>query len=341
MHRDLAEVLASQRKMLAQRGEPESLADEAGTRQLYAGHLAQVDRFLSGRRCFRTMPIRYADAIGDPAAMAAQVAEFLDRPLDRAAMAQGRGRRALPQSNVTGSDPSGTGLNTRMRRMSTRVLLLLAVLAAAGAAFWLRPSPSVAAAPTELPLLQWVATAHQLGIVGYRDPAVGVSPGGRLVAYSEGRALRVVPIGGGVAVASALGDGQIRHLTWIDDRRVIFEDGGAPARWQLLDLGDRRPSAVAVVHADRDRRDQRHDAASQRAPAGRGEPRRRVDRRPGRRQRRAGAVARAARRTGAVEDRDHDRPGGVAGVDVAPGDRLRPHRQPRAAASRFPAAARR
>ena len=120
-------------------------------------------------------------------------------------------------------------------------------------------------------------------------------------------------------VASALGDGQIRHLTWIDDRRVIFEDGGAPARWQLLDLGDRRPSAVAVAHADRHRRDQRHDAASQRAPAGRGEPRRRVDRRPGRRQRRAGAVARAARRPGAVEDRDHDRPGGVAGVDVAPG----------------------
>ena len=34
------------------------------------------------------MPIRYADAIGDPAAMATQVAEFLDRPLDRAAMAQ-------------------------------------------------------------------------------------------------------------------------------------------------------------------------------------------------------------------------------------------------------------
>jgi WD40-like Beta Propeller Repeat len=123
-----------------------------------------------------------------------------------------------------------------MRRMSTRVWLLLAVLAAAGAAFWLRPSPSVATAPSEPSLLQWVATAHQLGIVGYRDPAVGVSPGGRLVAYSEGRALRVVPIGGGVAVASALGEGQIRHLTWIDERRVIFEDGGAPARWQLLDL---------------------------------------------------------------------------------------------------------
>ena len=105
MHRDLDEVLASQRKMLAQRGEPESLADEAETRQLYAGHLAQVDRFLSGRRCFRTMPIRYADAIGDPAAMAAQVAAVPGSPARSRGDGQGRGRRALPQSNVPGSDP--------------------------------------------------------------------------------------------------------------------------------------------------------------------------------------------------------------------------------------------
>ena len=87
------------------------------------------------------------------------------------------------------------------------------------------------------PLVQWVATAHQLGIVGYRDPAVAVSPSGRLVAFSEGRGLRVVPIGGGVEVASTLGEGQVRHLAWIDDRRVVFEDGGAAARWQMLDLG--------------------------------------------------------------------------------------------------------
>ena len=120
--------------------------------------------------------------------------------------------------------------------MSTRVLLLLAVLAAAAAAFWMRPSPSVAASPATTPVVHWVATAHQLGIVGYRDPAVAVAPGGRLVAYSEGRTLRVLPIGGGVDVATTRGEGQIRHLAWIDDRRVIFEDGGAAARWQMLDF---------------------------------------------------------------------------------------------------------
>jgi len=125
-----------------------------------------------------------------------------------------------------------------MRAMSPRVLLLLAVLAIGGAAIWLRaggePPPAAAAEP---PTVHWVATAHQRGIVGYRDPAVAVSPSGRLVAYSEGRQVRIVPIGGGVDLASAAGVGQVRHVAWIDDRRLIFEDGGAAARWQLLEVG--------------------------------------------------------------------------------------------------------
>jgi len=88
MHRDLGEVLASQRKMLVERGEAEALADEASTRQLYTAHLAQVDRFLAGRDCFRSLAVQYGQAVADPAATAARVADFLDRPLDRTAMVQ-------------------------------------------------------------------------------------------------------------------------------------------------------------------------------------------------------------------------------------------------------------
>ena len=130
-----------------------------------------------------------------------------------------------------------------MRPMSTRVMTLLGVLALAAVGWWLgasRPGPpsaDVAAVMTAGPPLQWVATAHQQGIVGYRDPAVAVAPSGRLVAYSEGRVLRVTPIGGGVDVSSARGEGQVRHLAWIDDRRVVFEDGGASARWQMHEIG--------------------------------------------------------------------------------------------------------
>jgi len=123
--------------------------------------------------------------------------------------------------------------------------LVSVVLLAAGAWWFMargtNPASSEPALDGRTPQAQrplhWVATAHQQGIVGYRDPAVAVAPGGRLVAYSEGRVLRIVPIGGGVDVASTRGDGQIRHLTWIDDRRIVFEDGGAAARWQLHEIG--------------------------------------------------------------------------------------------------------
>ena len=147
------------------------------------------------------------------------------------------------------------------------------------------PSPSVAAAPTELPLLQWVATAHQLGIVGYRDPAVGDlarrTAGGLLRGAGAARGPDWRRRGGGLGAR-----GRADPPPDLDRR----SPGDLRGRWRAGALAaarprDRRPSAVAVAHADRNRRDQRHDAASQRAPAGRGEPRRRVDRRPGRRQR--------------------------------------------------------
>ena len=122
--------------------------------------------------------------------------------------------------------------------MSSRIVTLVGV-AAIAAAVWFaasgRPAaPGEAAAPL---LTHWVTTAHQRGIVGYRDPAVAVSPNGRLVAFSEGRRLRVLPVGDGVDVSSATAEGQVRHLTWVDDRRVIFEDGAAAARWQLHEIG--------------------------------------------------------------------------------------------------------
>ena len=359
MHRDLDEVLASQQKMLVQRGETDNLADDAATRQLFTAHLAQVERFLAGRSCFRTLPVRYHEAVADPAATAAQVAAFLERPLDRTAMAQAvdgalyRNRASpvdvgpeLRSACEAAEEPYECGTTAAavaatMRRMSMRVLLLLAVLAAAAAAFWLRPAPSAAASPAAAPLVQWVATAHQLGIVGYRDPAVAVSPSGRLVAFSEGRGLRVVPIGGGVEVASALGEGQVRHLAWIDDRRVVFEDGGAAARWQMLDLGGGArplwPTATltgtgATSGMSLPANSLRQLAASPDGAwvvgmvAGSEGP---------------GAVARAARRPGAVADADHQRPGLLAGVGLGQGDRLRADRRrgrPRVGAVRQPGA---
>ncbi|MGE0815310.1 MAG: sulfotransferase family protein [Vicinamibacterales bacterium] len=85
MQRDLDEVLASQAEMLSRRGEAPGEAEAA--RATFEGHLAQLDRFLASRPCFRTLRVPYRDAVAAPAATAARVAAFLGRRLDTAAMA--------------------------------------------------------------------------------------------------------------------------------------------------------------------------------------------------------------------------------------------------------------
>ena len=55
-------------------------------REIYTAHLAQVERFMAARSCFRALPVHYREAVADPAAAAARVAALVGRPLDHAAM---------------------------------------------------------------------------------------------------------------------------------------------------------------------------------------------------------------------------------------------------------------
>src|SRR5436190_12893386 len=85
--------------------------------------------------------------------------------------------------------------------------------------------------------LAWVATAHQFGPVSYRDPAGAISPDGRWIAYSEGRFLRVRPIGGGPVLDLPAGEAQIRNLSWNPDSRTILADGfQTQAGWAIYDI---------------------------------------------------------------------------------------------------------
>jgi WD40 repeat protein len=99
-----------------------------------------------------------------------------------------------------------------------RALVILAITIAAAVAFWMRPSKSIQGDP---PQLSYVTTAHQLGVVGYRDPAGAISPDGKRFAYSEGRYIRVVPIGGGAPVTLPPADGQVRFLSWTSNDTVV------------------------------------------------------------------------------------------------------------------------
>src|SRR6186997_2394663 len=120
----------------------------------------------------------------------------------------------------------------------SRLAILLALVAAAAAAVTVivRREAQTEAAP-----LTWVAEAHQLGPVGYRDPAGALSPDGQWIAYSEGRFLRVRPSGGGPSVTLPPNEIQIRDLTWSPDSRKIVANGyGTPGGWAVFD----RPTAT-------------------------------------------------------------------------------------------------
>ena len=105
-----------------------------------------------------------------------------------------------------------------MHRLTRRTTILVGVVALAAAfagVAWRAPGDP---APSQL---TWIATAHQYGPVGYRDPAAAISPDGRWLAYSEGRFLRVRAIAGGPVVEFPAGNAQIRHLSWRNNTLVL------------------------------------------------------------------------------------------------------------------------
>ena len=119
--------------------------------------------------------------------------------------------------------------------------LLVIVVIALGTLWWAWRAPS--ATETPLPPLTKVVTAHQLGVVGYRDPAGVISPDGRQFAYAEGRHIRVMPIAGGQPVTLAPGFGQIRYLAWSSNDTIVAEDATPDGRWWTyrVDATDRQP----------------------------------------------------------------------------------------------------
>ena len=150
----------------------------------------------------------------------------------------------MTDSKAEGQEGSKAG---RQGRKAGRWFLLLGVVAAGIAASiyaWRRES-----APPSLAPLAWVGDAHQLGPVGYRDPAGAISPDGRYIAYSEGRFLRVRPLDGGPVVALPPGDAQIRSITWAPDSRRILADGWhTQTGWALYDRVDMTRRALWPDH---------------------------------------------------------------------------------------------
>lgn len=116
-----------------------------------------------------------------------------------------------------------------------RALVLFGIVVGALVALlWARPAVMPGGEP---PRLAYITTAHQLGVVGYRDPVGVISPDATRLAYSEGRNIRVLPMGGGVPQTLPAGEGQIRYLAWAGNDTLVAEDTGAAIRWQTYAFG--------------------------------------------------------------------------------------------------------
>ncbi len=84
--------------------------------------------------------------------------------------------------------------------------------------------------------LTHIATAHQFGPVGYRDPLGVVSPSGEWLAYSVAHHLFLQRTRGGPVAELPPCDTTIRHLAWLpDDRTLVVDSGDAQTRWWSYD----------------------------------------------------------------------------------------------------------
>lgn len=106
MERDLDEILASQEKMLQRLGRPSP--PSAALKQAFVQHLDQVHTWLQAGANFRTHRVQYANLVATPASESERIAQFLELPLDLAAMCAAVDPalyRNRGDSSATDSDP--------------------------------------------------------------------------------------------------------------------------------------------------------------------------------------------------------------------------------------------
>jgi hypothetical protein len=88
MHRNIDEVLKSQRKMLARRGENVESVNDAEMADLFAKHLVKVKAWLRAQRNFSVLDVDYNAMMQEPDRTIGIINQFIDNALDEEAMAQ-------------------------------------------------------------------------------------------------------------------------------------------------------------------------------------------------------------------------------------------------------------
>ena len=111
MRREMEELLASQRTMLARRGQEAGGGDDAELGRLFATHVEQVRIWLQAQANLEYLEIWYSEVLRDPTGAAAQIGLLLRRPLHVERMAAivdarlYRHRRGQRANRVAGGKP--------------------------------------------------------------------------------------------------------------------------------------------------------------------------------------------------------------------------------------------
>jgi Sulfotransferase domain len=85
MHRNIDEVLASQRVMLERLGKKSTIPDEKMA-TLFRNHLVKFNAWVKDRPNIQVMDVNYNDMVGDPAPIAAEINRFVGGGLNTEAM---------------------------------------------------------------------------------------------------------------------------------------------------------------------------------------------------------------------------------------------------------------
>lgn len=88
MQRPLPEIMKSQDEMLRRRGTYEPIADTSPVEHAFQRHLVDVNKWLASKPNVKVLRIHYHRVLREAAAVAEELAQFLERPLDVSAMAQ-------------------------------------------------------------------------------------------------------------------------------------------------------------------------------------------------------------------------------------------------------------
>lgn len=86
MHRNIDEVLNSQRKMLAHRGEAVDAVNDAEMADLFAKHLTRIKAWLRAQPNFAVLDVDYNAMLQNPAPYVHTINQFIDVSLDEEAM---------------------------------------------------------------------------------------------------------------------------------------------------------------------------------------------------------------------------------------------------------------